>query len=118
MSAALLLTLFSNPLIQGLGGLNWEVDQGTQTGYVLAAERRGLWQTVEGHMLRATPGAYPELGEEWFYFSVGDPDVARQIDDALRSGRRVTLHYKQYALRGWNKGATSYDIVAVEFLES
>ena len=49
-----------------------------------------------------------------FDFSVSRPSVAAKIEEAERSGKRVTLHYQEFIARGSYYGCTRYDILAVE----
>ena len=49
-----------------------------------------------------------------FDFSVKNPAIAAKIEEAERSGKRVTLHYQEFIARGSYYGCTRYDIVDVE----
>ncbi len=105
--------------IKAAGGLNIEYSDGSRSGTVTKISRKGMiWQTWEGeldlHRLRSTGGEHPTMTADLFYFSASDPEIVKQIEAAEQSGNRTTLKYKQYILRGWKYGNTSYDIVGVE----
>lgn len=107
--------------VKACGGLNIEYSDGTRSGYVTKLSHKGMiWKTYEGELdLRRMKAATNEKGEtvgmvaDIFYYSVTKPEIVAQLQAAERSGARVTLEYKQYILRGWKYGGTSYDVVGV-----
>lgn len=114
--ALLLLLLF---MIQAVGGLNIQYSEGSRSGTVTKISKKGwVWQTWEGeldlHRLKSTGGENPTMTADIFYFSVASDEVAQQVQEAERRGTRATIHYKQYLMRGFKYGKTSYDITAVD----
>lgn len=110
-------------IIKATGGLNIQYSEGSRSGTVTKISKKGwIWQTWEGeldlHRLRSTGGERPTMEADIFYFSVSSDDVAEQIQKAEQSGNRTTLKYKQYFLRGWKYGGTSYDITGLEVSDS
>lgn len=105
--------------VKSFGGLNIPYSEGSRSGTVTKISHKGMiWTTWEGeldlHRLTSTGGEHPTMTADLFYFSVSDDDVAKKVQEAEASGKRATLHYRQYLLRGWKYGGTSYDIVDVE----
>jgi hypothetical protein len=95
--------------------------EGTRSGVVYKFSKKGfVYHTWEGELSlglneRDESGAIiPAI----FQFSCSNEEVAKQIIDAEKSGKRVTLHYKQYFLRGYSYGETEYDIIKVEHSDS
>lgn len=71
---------------------------GTRVGIVTKLSKKGvIWKSWEGEMLMALPpeaaasGAQPEK----FTFNV-DPPVVSKVQEAMNSGKRVELVYRQW----------------------
>lgn len=98
-------------------GQGFEYSEGTRSGIVYKLSKKGtIYKTWEGELslgLNERDGdgnIIPAI----FNFSVTNPEIVKQLQDAERAGKRVTLHYKEYILRGVSYGSTAYDIVKVE----
>lgn len=90
---------------------------GHRSGVVYKFSKKGvLYKTWEGElslgMTETDSGG--AIIPRVFDFSVSRPEIAEKIDEAERSGKRVTLHYREYIWRGRYYGTTSYDILGVE----
>jgi hypothetical protein len=121
MTTLLLLGLFGQAAIQASGGLNWPVGEGNLRGVLVDFNREGWpWQTFEGKLQSGPdlPVAPEGFTFDYFRFSVSDLNVAEQLELARVERRQVIVHYRRYALRGWNKGATEFDVYRVDFLRS
>ncbi|UGQ49192.1 hypothetical protein [Massilia endophytica] len=72
--------------------LHWSYSEGERAGYLQKFSRLGwICKTWEGEILLSSmPGAIPEK----FFFSVRDPEVAKQLTAAI--GKRVVLSYAQH----------------------
>lgn len=105
--------------IKAIGGINWEYSEGSRSGVVQKLSKKGVfWKTWEGELnlgyMQATSTEHGQnIAPAIFYFSVENEEVAKELVEAEKSGKRVTVEYKQYFMRGYNKGGTSYDIVDV-----
>ena len=101
-------------IIQCIGGLNIEYSDGSRSGVVQKFSKKGVvWKTWEGQLNLGynTTNENGQLVPEVWLFSCSDDAVAKDIQQCERSGKRVTLNYKQYLVRGFRYGATSYDVV-------
>jgi hypothetical protein len=106
--------------IQCCGGWNIEYSEGSRSGVVQKFSKKGvIWKTWEGELnlgyndSRRDSEGRQTISPAIFYFSCSSDDAAKQIKLAEKNGRRVTVDYRQYILRGLNKGATSYDVEKV-----
>jgi hypothetical protein len=106
--------------IKCMGGMNIEFSEGSRSGVIQKLSKKGMiWKTWEGELnLGYTEASTDSNGHQsirpaMFFFSVSDDAVAERLKKAEIGGKRVTLDYKQYFLRGWDKGGTSYDVVDV-----
>lgn len=72
--------------------LSWSYSDGERAGVLQKFSRKGwVCKTYEGELaLYIVGGVAPEI----WYFSVRDPDVAAQLNDAV--GKRVRLHYTEH----------------------
>ena len=102
------------------GGVNWEFSDGSRSGVIQKLSKKGIfWKTWEGELnLGYTEGSTDSNGHQtirpaMFYFSVSDNAVAEKLKKAEIAGKRVTVDYKQYWLRGYDKGGTAYDVTGV-----
>lgn len=110
---------FISLILAWLAGLSPGIvySDGHRSGVVYKFSRKGvIYKTWEGELslgLNETEGdgtIVPRL----FIFSVSTKTVADKVEEAERSGRRVTLHYREYLGRGSYYGSTPYDILDVE----
>ena len=91
--------------------LNWSYSVGNRAGFMQKFSAKGwICKTWEGELsLIAIPGAAPEK----FYFSVRDPEVAKQIEAAM--GKRISLEYQQHiGLPTSCFGETQYYVVGLK----
>lgn len=102
-----------------VAGEGFQYSEGTRSGVVQKVSHKGMiWKTWEGELnLGYVRGQESGIAPAVWSFSVASPEVARDLERAERAGRRVTLHYRQYLMRGMRYGSTNYDIVKVEFEE-
>lgn len=113
-----LLVIVGIPSCKMMGGVNKEYSEGSRTGVVYKISKKGfIWNTYEGEMsLQLTSkDSEGQLVNEKFLFSVSDESVAKDIEEASKSGNPITLHYQQYWMRGYKYGSTGYDIIGVDF---
>ena len=106
--------------IQCCGGLNIEYSEGSRSGVIQKLSKKGVvWKTWEGELNLGYNDSRIDLeGRQTivpavFLFSCSSDDTAKSLREAEQAGRRVTIDYKQYVLRGWDKGSTSYDVTKV-----
>ena len=106
--------------IQCCGGLNIEYSDGSRSGVIQKLSKKGvIWKTWEGELnlgyndSRIDSDGRQTIVPAVFEFSCSSDDTAKSLTDAEQAGRRVTIGYKQYLLRGWDKGSTSYDVTKV-----
>lgn len=90
---------------------------GHRSGNIIKLSKRGFfYRTWEGELslsLNDVDSDGAVVARTWD-FSVADPAIAAQIEEAEKAGRRVTLHYREYVLRGSYYGDTDYNIIGVE----
>ena len=99
-----------------LGARGIEYSDGSRTGLNYKISKKGImWKTYEGELsLRLTArDSEGGLVNQIFQYSVSDPSVAKDIETFSAGGKPITLHYKEYLLRGYKYGSTGYDIVKV-----
>ena len=106
--------------IQCCGGLNIEYSEGSRSGVIQKLSKKGvIWKTWEGELnlgyndSRIDSEGRQTIAPAVFEFSCSSNDAAKSLREAEQAGRRVTVDYKQYILRGWDKGGTSYDVTKV-----
>ena len=98
---------------------SWTYSDGSRAGVVVKFSHRGSFiKTWEGEL---SMGALDQGGvrEKWEFSvneSVDGEGIVEQVEDALDSGERVKMHYReQRAIQSW-KGSTKYFITEVEYL--
>lgn len=94
--------------------LTWTFSSGERAGYVQKFSRKGwICKTYEGEMaLISMPGTVAEK----FYFTVRDPEIAKQINRSL--GKRVALSYEQHlGVPSSCFGDTQYFIVGITVVD-
>lgn len=99
------------------GGINITYSDGHRIGCITKLSKKGvLFKTWEGEMqMGAMAGdgkgsAVPHVWE----FSVPSDDVAKKIEEAMNSGARIKVHYKQVWMNGWSNGDTDYYVDSIE----
>jgi len=109
----LILSMIAFLLIPVFGGLNINFSEGQRTGRIYKVSTKGLFfKTHEGELSLqlTTRGSEGGLVNQIFYFSVSDPKVALELEAAAIESKPVTVHYRQYLLRGYRYGSTGYDV--------
>lgn len=115
--AALLISAFLSIPIKYVGGLNIEYSEGTRSGVVQKISKKGfIYDTWEGELNMGynSTNENNQIIPAIFQFSVSSDEVAKLVQDAEASGKRVTLQYKEYILHGYHRGATPYDVIGVK----
>ena len=117
---AVSLSAVASVAIQCCGGLNIEYSEGSRSGVIQKLSKKGvIWKTWEGELnlgyndSRIDSEGRQTIAPAVFIFSCSSDGTAKSLADAEQAGRRVTIGYKQYLLRGWDKGSTSYDVTKV-----
>lgn len=90
--------------------------EGDRVGVIAKVSSKGLFiKTWEGelHMGSLQEGGIPKVWE----FSIDDPKMVEIIQAAQLSGKRVSLHYKEQLLHQNWRGATSYFVIGVKYIE-
>lgn len=97
------------------------VSKGIRTGTIYKISDKGPWYTFglmcwtwEGEMALNMPGTMMGREGAIWAFSVSDTNMANKLDELSRSGKTVTLKYKQKSFRMSCWGETSYDVVGIE----
>ncbi|WP_128546135.1 hypothetical protein [Larkinella soli] len=99
---------------------SWSYSDGERAGTISKFSRRGyVFKTWEGVLnVGGFSGETGSLTPQYFDFSVKNDSVAQRINEAVRSGQRVTLHYEEkLAKLPWN-GETKYFVTGIEFVET
>lgn len=111
--AAILLV----PLYFTIFGPGIMYSDGTRSGIVRRISLKGFTvKTWEGELDlgRNIQNSNDMLSADIFHFSVENDTIAEEIRKAEKTGKRTTLYYKEYILRGYTKGMTNYNIYKVE----
>jgi hypothetical protein len=88
--------------------------EGNRAGIVNKVSRKGvIFKSTEGEL---TMFGVRGIEATVFKFSVDDPTVAKQVEAALDSGKRVKLHYRQKFIKGFQNDS-DYIATKVEILE-
>lgn len=96
------LSIVGTVVIGFFGGLFPNYSDGERVGTVYKVSRKGfIWKSYEGEMNLGgmAADANGQMTANTFKFSIRDPDVVGKINEAAASGKRVTLHYTQYAMK-------------------
>lgn len=97
------------------GGWGRNYSDGERSGVVVKLSHKGfMWKSWEGEMNIGGAGANSSgtMVPTVFTFSVSDPAVAVKVQEAARSGERVSLHYTQWMIKPISVD-TPYNIVDV-----
>lgn len=97
----------------------WSYSDGERAGTISKYSRRGyVFKTWEGVLnVGGFSGETGSLTPQYFDFSVKDDSVAMLINQAVKTGQRVTLHYEEKLVKlPWN-GETKYFVTGVEIID-
>jgi len=89
--------------------------EGERSGTVYKLSYKGmLYKSYEGtmHLGTAAPGNSGTMTPDDWSFTVRDPNIAKQIQDANEAGKRVSLHYVQWFMSPCSMD-TEYEVVGV-----
>ena len=113
--------IIGSVVVKSCGGMNWQFSEGSRSGVIQKLSKKGIiWKTWEGELnlgyneSRSDDQGRQTIAPAIFHFSVESDEVAKLLKAAEVGGKRVTIDYKQYFLRGWDKGGTSYDVVGCQ----
>ena len=98
----------------------WSYSDGERAGTISKYSRRGyVFKTWEGVLnVGGFSGETGSLTPQYFDFSVKDDSVAQLINQAVKTGQRVTLHYEEKLVQlPWN-GETKYFVTGMEIVDS
>jgi hypothetical protein len=91
--------------------------EGHRSGVVFKFSRKGfVYKTWEGELslgLTEQDSSGAIVSRVW-EFSCNHPPTIEKLQKAEKSGNRVSLHYKEYFLRGSYYGRTPYNVLDVE----
>lgn len=100
-------------------GVRWQYSDGQRVGTIYKLSKQGyMWKTYEGELNLggvSTDSNGIMVPNAW-RFSVRPKDedaVLSKLQDAMKSGHRVTLTYTQYAISPISWGSTQYYITDV-----
>lgn len=92
--------------------------EGSRTGYVTKISHKGyIFKTYEGELNFGFFGGSANNGSpanNVWYFSVVNSKVANAVEQASKSGHKVTLYYKQKYVKISLRGDTEYLVYKVE----
>ncbi len=96
----------------------WSYSDGERAGTVSKFSHRGyIFKTWEGTLnVGGFSNGTGSMTPQPFDFSVINDSVANQINEAVKTGQRVTLHYEQKLFKlPWN-GDTQYFVTRIEIV--
>jgi hypothetical protein len=96
----------------------WSYSDGERAGTISKFSHRGyVFKTWEGTLnVGGFSGETGSLTPQNFDFSVVSDSIAEQVNQAVKTGQRVTLHYEQKLFKlPWN-GDTQYFVTKVELV--
>jgi hypothetical protein len=96
------LSIVGTVVVGFFGGLFPNYSDGERSGTVYKVSHKGfVWKSYEGEMNLGgmAADANGQMTANTFKFSVRDPSVVEKLNEAASSGKRVTLHYTQYAVK-------------------
>jgi hypothetical protein len=115
-----ILALVIGVITSIVGGAFPHYSDGERTGVIYKISHKGfIWKSYEGAMNLGgmATDSNGQVVPNRFEFSVIDTEVAKRIEEASRSGKRVTLVYNQYGIKPI-KISTDYVVTDVKFSES
>ena len=105
------------PTALKITGVPIHYSDGDRTGVVVKLSKKGLiWKTWEGQMnlgAMSTDGGGMAVPST-FEFSVADENVVKQIQEAAKTGSRITLHYDQPLILPFSKGSSKCLVVSTD----
>ena len=117
---AVVLCLVGGVVVGFFGGAFPNYSEGNRAGTVYKLSHKGfIWKSYEGEMNLGgmAADANGQMTANTFKFSVTDATIVEKINEAASSGKRVTLHYHQYAFKPVSID-TSYVVDSVEGIKS
>jgi hypothetical protein len=91
--------------------------EGERAGVVSKVSKKGyFFKTIEGELNVGAQGQVGNMANNLWAFTVADSDdvISKQLEDAMITGKRVTLHYEQRYLKFSWMGDTEYFITNVK----
>ena len=118
MKRLLILVVILLVLVIGLSfvAFNVSFSSGERAGTVSKFSHRGyVFKTYEGDLnVGGFSGNTGNLTPQIWSFSVdGDAEVAKKLEDAMLSGKRVRLHYEQKYFKLFWKGESEYFVTEI-----
>jgi hypothetical protein len=88
--------------------------EGDRQGQIVKLSRKGIiFKTWEGELATLARGQVGTLLNNSFAFTITSEDMAKRVQEAMNTGKTVTLHYEQqFFMFPW-QGDTSYVITNV-----
>ncbi len=87
---------------------------GDRAGQVVKLSRKGyIFKTYEGELATLAKGQIGTMLSNTFQFTVKEEDIAAKIQDAMNSGKSVSLHYEQAYFKFPWEGETKYFVTNV-----
>ncbi len=112
-----LLGVLVAPTSLKITGVPIHYSDGERTGIVVKLSKKGLiWKTWEGQMnlgAMSTDGGGMAVPST-FEFSVSDETVVHQIQEAAKTGSRITLHYDQPLILPFSQGSSECLVVSTD----
>lgn len=100
-------------------GCNRSYSDGDRTGVVIKLSHKGAimksWEGIldlGGFHSEKNENGPDSLVRNYWMFSITDPDIVPQVQEAMKTGQRVTLHYTQWLI-GPTRLDTDSEIVGV-----
>lgn len=112
------ISIVGGVCISFVGGAFPNYSEGERAGTVYKVSKKGLiFKSYEGEMNLGgmSADANGQVTANAFKFSVQDPALIVQLDEAAASGKRVTMKYHQYFIKPL-KIDTPYVIEEVKFI--
>lgn len=112
----LVLLLFMSLLISYVL-TRFPYSEGERAGVVSKLSTKGyVFKTVEGELNVGAQGQVGNMATNLWAFTVADDneEIAKQLEEAMTAGKRVTLHYEQRYLKFSWMGDTDYFITGIK----
>lgn len=118
MIASTVLLLAGGGVYLWWSSAGWTNSIGARTGIVIKFSEKGgfgKWDTHEGELQQ---GANVKKWEFSVYEKQDGEGIIKQVENAMDSGKRVKIHYRQQReMQSW-KGKTTYFVTKVEYLDN
>ena len=116
-----LITILVLALIGGSVAVFGTFSSGSRVGYVIKFSKKGLvFKTYEGQLNVGgfTPNNEGDLSNIWEFSTYRSDDAIRSaIEEAMESGDKVRLHYKEKLFQFDWRGDTKYFIYQVDQID-